>query len=246
MKIRWGVVAILGAVGVVACEEDKPPVTPTAPTAPTPPVATPPTASATPAPTASASTKVDSSDWKGKDRPKDWKDPRAIAALAADCDFVPPKVRDGGMFVPTDVMTCTPEWHQSCMPDACESTIDDCKKTCTTGCTDCGSKCSTSCKSCKDGCKDDACKSKCAETCATCKEDCGRTFDRCTSGTCSKAATDCRDKNEKAWKDGNCQPKCETFTKCFSKCNADAKCTSECEKGLGSVCTKNLCWTHGG
>lgn len=257
---------------VVACEEteQKPAVSPH----PEPSASAMPVASVTPTAPASASAEpakppatFDLSDWKGEDRPKTWKDPRAVAALAKDCDFVPPKVKSGGMFIPADLLTCSLAWSQSCMPDPCSATTSACQQTCTGSCRDCGTTCSTSCKSCKDGCKDDACRSACAEKCADCKEECSRTLDRCSSGTCNKAAATCNENLQKAWTSGGCESKCSTFTKCVGSCKDDA-CRTACQKPLGSTlktcrdkckegdalcsakcletsgCSPELCWSH--
>ncbi len=259
---------------VVACEEteQKPPVTPH----PDTPASAMPSATVAPPATASASATpakpapgFDMGDWIGEDRPKTWKDPRAVAALAKDCDFVPPKVKSGGMFIPADLLTCSLAWSQSCMPDTCHATTEACEKTCTGSCSTCGKTCATSCKSCKESCKDDACRSACAEKCADCKEDCSRTLDRCSSGSCNTAAKTCHENLEKAWKDGACESKCGTFQKCVVKCQDDA-CRTACQKPLGSTiktcrdkcpandalcsakcletsgCSPELCWGHGG
>lgn len=211
---------------LVGCASQSAP--PPAPTATIAPFATPaPIATSKPPP------KIDTAAWTGKDRPKTWTDPRAIAALAIDCDFVPPKVEpEDSMDIPADPIVCQLAYSQSCTPDFCNIYTDECEKKCATGCSDCGTTCSKSCKTCKASCTDDACKAKCAETCGTCKESCSRTFDRCATGNCGKEASTCNANLKKLWKTQGCKTKCASFETCRGNCgNKDFDaCTVACGK----------------
>ena len=259
---------------VVACSSDPqkpaetPRLDPSATAMPAPPV------SATAASTGSASEKPtlpkpNAAVWEGKDRPKTWTDARAVAALAEDCSFVPPKIKTDGMFVPADLLTCSLSWSQSCMPDPCSPYRTACETTCTTGCKDCGTTCASSCQSCRGDCKDEACKQACASKCADCKETCSRTLDRCASGTCNKAEASCSANLKASWKTNGCESKCAGFEKCNSACKpGDEGCRDKCNKSLGNTydtckskckdddslcsakcletsgCSVQLCWMH--
>ena len=178
--------------------------------------------------------------WTGPP-PAGWTDPRVVAALAADCDFVPPAPeRDPAQSgQPADLFRCTFPYEQSCVVSPCANIDEGCKDTCSETCRGCGATCAGTCSTCKAGCKDDACRTACAMKCAECKQECTRTLDRCASGACAKAADACHARRRAASR--RCKAKCDGYARCQIDCmmhpkkNQPPDCFDQCAVVLDTM-----------
>lgn len=93
----------------------------------------------------------------------------------------------------TEVMAlaCAATAEQSCVPDECSHTDEECIPACDTTCSGCSAKCVTGCETCKSACKDDACRLACGRSCGECHQSCLKALDHCATAGCSEKQEAC-------------------------------------------------------